>query len=57
MSGGGGCNTVGLFNFSEMLVTGVQTQYSMMEAHACQIFKLKKCVSGKDREKEDELLI
>ena len=31
------------FNFSEignkfMLVTGVQKQYSMIEAHACQIF-------------------
>ena len=44
-----------LFNFPEMLVTGVQKQYSMMEAHACQIFTIKECVSGKDRGKEGDV--
>ena len=44
-----------LFNFSETLVTGEQKQYSMLEAHACQIFKIKECVSGKDRAKEGDV--
>ena len=44
-----------LFNFSEMLVTCVQKQCGMLEAHACQIFKIKECVSGKDSEKEGDV--
>ena len=41
-----------VYLISEMFVTGVQKQCGMLEAHACQIFAIKECVSGKDREKE-----
>ena len=45
-----------LFNFSEMFVTCVQTQYSLMKAHACQIFKLKNAYLAKTGRKRMDCL-